>query len=422
MSATFRRRVTLQRLLFVFVLACSAAVVFVPGAAAGNFDEQKMGCAGENPATCPTGTVGQPYSLEIYLAPPQAGTRGEDFDCATFHVGSGTFPPGLSISDEGFITGTPTQAGNFEFYLVVKYDKPGCFKVASDDRFIIPINPGVPVLPKLIIGPESTTPATVGTGYQLQMTANLSDAKTWSIAGGTLPPGLSINASTGLISGSPTAAGDYTFTVQATLADQRSDTKTLGVAVRNPLVVSRNGSVSVQTQIAQGEVGARFSARLVVSGGEPPYEVEQSGLLPDGVEFDDSDNSLSGIPEVPGTYRFTVNVTDAHARTATYAGTIVVAPRLAIKTRRLVKGRVGTRYRSKLASIGGVTPLEWRIKAGPLPRGIRFNRAAGTFVGRPVKAGTWVITVELRDALRVKAIANVVVTVRRPLLARRGKR
>ena len=110
-----------------------------------------MGCAGEGPATCPTGTEGQPYSLTIYLSPPEAGTRGEDFDCATFHVTSGTFPPGLSISDEGYITGTPTQAGTYDFYLTVKYDKPGCAKAPSDDRFIININPGVP---KLTMPPE----------------------------------------------------------------------------------------------------------------------------------------------------------------------------------------------------------------------------------------------------------------------------
>ena len=85
-----------KRLLVAVLLAAAVAIVLVPGASAGNFDEEKMGCSGENPATCPTGTQHQPYSLEIYLMPPDGG-RGEDFGCATFHVTSGTFPPGLSI-------------------------------------------------------------------------------------------------------------------------------------------------------------------------------------------------------------------------------------------------------------------------------------------------------------------------------------
>ena len=121
------------RLILTVAFACAAGAIFVPAAGAGNFDEGKMGCSGENPATCPTGTVGQPYSLTIYLAPPDGG-RGEDFGCARFSVSSGSFPPGLSVSDEGLISGTPTAAGSYDFYLTVTYDKPTCCKPPSDDR------------------------------------------------------------------------------------------------------------------------------------------------------------------------------------------------------------------------------------------------------------------------------------------------
>jgi large repetitive protein len=422
LSATVPSRVTLKRFLFVIVLALFATLVTASSAPAGNFDEEKMGCGGEAPATCPTGTVGQPYLMTIYLGPPD-GARGEDWGCATFHVTSGTFPPGLSIQqDEGTISGTPTQAGSFRFYLTVKYDKnPGCAKAPSDDEFILNVNPGVPQLPKLTIGPETTTPATVGKAYSLQMTANLSDSKTWSVASGTLPTGLTLNSSSGLISGSPTAAGTYTFTVQATIDAQRTDTKTLTIAVRNPLVIGGNGSISPETRSTQTEVGVRFSAHLTVTGGQPPYAVAQTGSLPDGIEFDVSDNSLSGQATTPGTYRFTLSASDFEGRVATYAGTIVVAPRLAIATRKLKNGRVGGLYRAKLVSRGGVGPLTWRIKAGPIPRGIRFNRTTGTFVGNPVKAGTWVITVEIVDALRVKSTATMILLVK-PALARRGNR
>jgi hypothetical protein len=412
--------VTPKRFLLLVVLAFVAFAMLPASAAAGNFDEELMGCGGENPATCPTGTVGQPYAMTIYLAPRDGG-RGEDFGCATFRS-NGNFPPGLSISDEGYITGTPTEAGNFEFYLEVHYNKnPGCNKPHSDDRFIISINPGVPQLPKLTIGPETTTPATVGTAYSLQMTANLSDSKTWTLASGTLPTGLALDASTGLISGTPTTAATNTFTVQATIGPQQTDTKTLTIAVRNPLLISGNGSFSTQTRTSQTEVGVRFSAHLAVTGGQGPYVVEQSGQLPDGIEFDVSDNSLSGLAESPGAYRFMLTVADTEGRRATYAGTILVAQRLAITTRKLKNGRVGVLYRSKLVSRGGVAPLSWRIKRGPLPRGIRFDRTTGSFVGIPAKAGTWVITVEIRDSLRVKTTATLVVLVK-PARVRAGNR
>jgi hypothetical protein len=406
------RRVSLSKRLFLAVcLAAAASFVLVPGASAGNFDEQLMGCTGESPATCPTGTVGQPYSMTIYLLPPDGG-RGEDFGCATFHNTGGTFPPGLSISDEGYISGTPTEAGNFQFYLTVRYDKhEGCAKPASDDEFILKINPGVPPKPKLTIGPESTTPGTVGTAYNLQMTANLPDAKTWSVSAGQLPPGLSLDPSTGLVSGMPTAAGSFPFTVQAVIDSQTSDTKALTIDIRAPLAITAPARLFNGTRIARTEVGLVFLAGFEATGGLGPYVWTQSGTLPSGIEFDVSDGSLTGEPEEGGTSRFTVSVADAEGRTISYAGTIVVAERLTVVTRRLKKGKVGQRYRSKLVSTGGVTPVSWRIKRGPLPKGIRFDRTTGSFVGTPAKAGIWIITVELVDALRVKATSNVVVVV-----------
>ena len=401
-----------KRLLLAAVLAVAASIVFVPSAGAGNFDEEKMGCRGENPATCPTGTQFQPYSITIYLVPPDGG-RGEDFGCATFHHTSGNFPPGLSISDEGFISGTPTEAGNFQFYLTVKYDKePGCNKPASDDQFIIVINPGTPPpppLPKLTIGPETTPSGTVGTAYSLPMTANLADAKTWSIVSGGLPPGLAIDPNTGVITGTPTLAGSFFFTVQAVINAQQTDTKTLGIHVRDPLTIAVSEAFDEETSTAQTEIGLDFEETVVAAGGFAPYTWTQTGTLPPGIEFDAATGALAGEPERAGRYRFGITVTDAEARTVTYSGTIAVARRLAIATRRLKTGTVGRVYRSKLRSTGGVAPVSWRIKRGPLPRGVRFDRTTGTFRGIPLRAGTWLIAVESVDELGVKVTRNVTV-------------
>jgi large repetitive protein len=421
MSATVPSRVSPKRFILSLLLALFAAFAVASSAPAGNFDEEKMGCGGESPATCPTGTVGQPYSMTIYLGPPD-GARGEDWGCATFHVTSGTFPPGLSIQqDEGTITGTPTEAGTFRFYLTVKYDKnPGCAKAPSDDEFIININPGTPQAPKLTIGPESAPVGTVGSPYSLQMTANLSDAKTWSISAGALPAGLSINSSSGAISGTPTAAGSANFTVQAMIDAQRADTKSLTIAVRSPLAITAPVPFVNGSRTARTEVGLLFSAKVAATGGLGPYTWTLTGTLPDGIEFDLTDGSLIGQAELAGSYRFTLTVADSEARTASYAGTIVVAPRLAILTRKLKNGRVGKLYRSKLVERGGVAPLSRRVKRGPLPRGIRFDRTTGSFVGIPVKAGVWVITVETVDALRVKVTATVTLVVK-PAPLRRAR-
>jgi large repetitive protein len=391
--------VVLKRLLFLVVLAAAMSLGLASSAPAGNFDEEKMGCMGDTPATCPTGTTGQPYSLTIYLAPPDGG-RGEDFVCATFHHTSGTFPPGLSISSEGVISGRPTQAGTYDFFLTVRYDKEiGCAKTPSDDRFIIKINEG---LAKLTVGPETTSPGTVGTPYSLQMTASVADAKTWTINSGSLPPGLAIDASTGLISGTPTTAGQYTFEVLAKMnGDARTDTKVLGIAVRDPVAVVASDPFTLDRR-AMGEVSAPFEAMFAATGGNGTYTWSlSSGTLPAGLLF--AEGALSGTPRAAGVYVFTLTVTDGEGRVTNYPARLVVAPKLAIATRLLKPGRVGKFFQRKLATLGGIKPAEWRLVRGPLPRGVFFDRTVGVLYGYPTRFGSFRAKFEATDTLGVKA-------------------
>ena len=110
------------------------------------------------------------------------------------------------------------------------------------------------------------------------MTSNLSDAKTWSIASGALPPGLNLGSADGVISGLPAAPGAYSFTVQALIADGRSDTKSLTIEVRDRLTLSRSGDFEprvVRTEVGvelDGELhsGWRFRRLHLVGRGRPP--------------------------------------------------------------------------------------------------------------------------------------------------------
>ena len=100
----------LKRLLVVVLLGLAGAVLLVPGASAGNFDEERMGCTGEDPGICPAGTTDAPYVIPIELL------GDEDEQCAVITVSGGSLPPGLAVeSDAMRISGTPTQAGTFDF-------------------------------------------------------------------------------------------------------------------------------------------------------------------------------------------------------------------------------------------------------------------------------------------------------------------
>jgi hypothetical protein len=241
----------------------------------------------------------------------------------------------------------------------------------------------------------------MGAPYSLQMTATVPDAKTWSISSGALPPGLAIDASTGVISGTPSAAGQFDFQVLAKMnGDPRSDTKNLAIVIREPVAIVASEPFSDQRAV--GEVSAPFEAMLTASGGNGTYTWSlSSGTLPEGLLF--ADGAISGTPRAAGVYRVTVTATDSEGRVANYAARIVVAPKLAIKTRLIKPGRVGKFFQRKLATLGGIKPAEWRLVRGPLPRGVFFDRTVGVLYGYPTRFGSWRATFEATDAFGVTA-------------------
>jgi hypothetical protein len=414
------RRVSPKRLILTLLAAIAASVVLVPSASAGDFDPARMNCTGDDPATCPTGQVGEPYSLAVRLV------GDEDTGCAVLRVSSGSLPFGLSITQQfnetksAIVSGTPTAAGSYSFFLTVDYNAaPGCAKSSSDNGFIININPEVP---RLILQPEQAgvPSSTVGAPYSLQMTSNLPDAKTWAISSGALPTGLTLDANTGLISGTPSAAGTFSFTVGATLTNDtqksppRSDTKALTITVRNALTIT--GPVGARsTAMPPSEVGVPFEAPFTVAGGNETYGAWTlaSGALPGGLTLG-TDGTISGTPRAAGRFPFSISITDTEAptpRTATYTGVIVVAAKLDVVTQRVRPGKVGKLYRAKLVSTGGVKPTVWKVTKGPLPRGVKLDRKTGVLSGKPRKAGRFAITVEVTDELGVKSAQRLVILV-----------
>ena len=213
-------------------------------------------------------------------------------------------------------------------------------------------------------------------------------------------------SASGVISGTPTAAGQFTFTLQAALVDGRSDTKTQTITVRDPLKVTGTGISG-----ARSEVSVPYQASLTATGGSGTFTWSLgSGSLPRGVTLA-QDGSLSGTPRESGRFAFQAKVTDSEGRSASVNGLLVVAPRLLVPKQQLRLGKAGRLYRATLVATGGVIPKLWKVTNGPLPRGLRLDRKTGIISGTPRKAGRYPITVQITDGFQVVSTRTLRITV-----------
>lgn len=147
--------------------------------------------------------------------------------------------------------------------------------------------------------------------------------------------------------------------------------------------------------LGESTVGASFSVALAATGGVAPLAYSASGL-PAGMGIDSATGTVSGSPTAAGTFDVSVTVSDAAGRSAsrTYALRVYEAPRVVTAT--LPEATVGASYRATVELAGGKPPFV--VSAGALPPGLSLS-ASGELSGTPTSAGTFALTVTLRDDL-----------------------
>ncbi|MFL6060392.1 MAG: putative Ig domain-containing protein, partial [Marmoricola sp.] len=216
------------------------------------------------------------------------------------------------------------------------------------------------------------------------------NAGTWSVAE-ALPPGISFNTTTGVFSGTPTTAGNYTLTV--TFTETESGTHaTKGFAI---LVAAAPDPVITTTSLPNATAfTGGYSTTLTLSAGVLPGTWAMTGTLPTGITFDASTATLSGKPTVSGDFPLHFTYTeDVSNKVAAKDLTLHVnpAPNPVISTTSLPLGIKGQPYSGQLAT-STTNPGTWSITSGGLPTGVSLNPATGALSGTPTVGGDFPVT------------------------------
>ncbi|PYP87630.1 MAG: hypothetical protein DMF61_09775 [Blastocatellia bacterium AA13] len=393
--------------------------------------------------TLPGGTVGQSYSASLNAT---GGTSPYSWS-----ILSGLLPPGLSLSGSA-ISGTPLTSGSFSFtannttwggnrivlpgatsigpgqplamtFTAFAPSTPGTYNLqlqmvkdggGGAGQFFGDLSTNVAIAVgtsnPLSISTTSLAGGTVNVAYGAQVTATGgSTPYAWSIIGGALPANVIINSSSGVITGTPTAAGISTFTVQ--VRDNQ------GATVQRQLSITINSSTS-PLQITTTTLGAAtrnsaYSQQLAATGGIGSYTwvvTSSPGPLPAGLTLSSS-GMIGGAPSVSGSFSFTVQVTDSAQATAQRLLSLTVNPEpLSIATSAISNATSGSQFTFQLAASGGSPNYTWLLLVGNLPSGMSLS-STGVISGISTGVGGYNFTVQVRDTAQQtvqKALSMVV--------------
>ncbi|MCZ4245230.1 putative Ig domain-containing protein [Pedobacter punctiformis] len=270
----------------------------------------------------------------------------------------------------------------------------------------------VTVNPAIVFNTTTLSNATVGFTYtkQINVAAGGTPNYTYTLAAGsTLPAGLSLSAA-GLITGTPTVANDYTFSITATDNKGCTVTTPFNLKVTAALVLTPGA-------LANGITGTVYTTQTIppATGGTGPY-VYAATNLPPGLTFDPATHQISGTPTLKGNYTIPVTVTDANGNSITSNYTIKVTDPLALPATTLADGVTGTVYNTQVipSATGGIGPFAY--SATGLPPGLTFNPTTREITGTPTQAGNYTVSVTVTDADGKTATTNYPVKVTDPLL------
>ena len=333
----------------------------------------------------PGGTVGTNYNQTVAGTCPSSATLG----ACGWAIVSGAVPAGLSFNTStGAITGKPTgpASGTAVSFTVTYNDKANPVQTATQALNITISDPAPPT-----ITTTSLPGATEGVNYSHTLAGTCPSsaslgACTWGINSGAVPAGLSLNTSTGAITGKPTGPASATpvsFTVSYTDKSNPAQTATqaLSITVSNPAPPT-----ITTTSLPGGIVGINYLQNLAgtcpssATLGACTWAIT-SGAVPAGLTFNAGLGRISGTPTGPASttpVSFTITYADQAnpQQSASQALSITISnpPPPIISPSSLPNGTQGTSYSQVLTASSGLPPYSGgAVTSGGLPGGLTLT-------------------------------------------------
>ncbi|MEY4477679.1 MAG: hypothetical protein RJA31_1183, partial [Actinomycetota bacterium] len=219
-------------------------------------------------------------------------------------------------------------------------------------------------------------------------------APTYSVSAGAIPTGMTLNSSTGAISGSPTSTGEHTFRVTATNVFGTSQSAVQSITVNRAPTFSPGDPLIVMTAVRGSAFSDSVSATAYPAA---TYEVT-SGDMPPGLILNTETGTVSGVPSAIGEYEFGITASNVEGSATTYS-TITVGSTPVIYVEDVPSpGFVGDSFYGEVLATG-YPSVYYEIASGEMPPGLYLDEDSGEILGTPTDAGLYSFTIRATNAL-----------------------
>lgn len=325
------------------------------------------------PTSLPVLTMNQSYSFNFQTT---GGTAPY-----TYTLYQGSLPYNMTLKRNGTLSGTPLLNGIYPI-VIKSVDANGLEGIQSYS---------LNVINNIFITPTTLPSATINSAYSQTFQANGGTAPYYYyITSYNAPANLSLNATTGALSGTPTVPGAYPFSITAVDSQGYSSSQNFTLQV--------NGNILIYpTTLPAANINESYSQTLQSTGGTS-YTYSYTGNLPPGMTLTSS-GDLIGTPTVSGTYNFTVISTDVSGDIGVQTYNFVVRGTIQIIPGAINLAYTNTPYSQRFYAVRGTSPYTYTVSSGQLPPGLSLNSSTGVLSGTPLYGNNYIFSITATDAV-----------------------